>query len=195
MFRTERVRYWPDGVVRGNWRGVDAAIAVQCLQAVDSGRWPLLLVGCPGAGKSVAACLLARQSMSWRFWECSRLLGLLMACRMSETKTAPWPVWPELAETPGQTVELREGQMWQHIEQATVLVLDDVGTRELKDAQADAFLEILNKRMNRPTIITTNCDRAKLRQAVGERSLSRILAGSVVKFPQIDRRQQKGGDA
>lgn len=154
-----------------------------------------MLAGCPGSGKSVAACLLARQNVSWRFWECSRLLSLIVAARMSDTKTAAWPVWPDLAETDGQTVELTEGHMLRHIETAGVLVLDDVGTRDLRDAPAEIFLTILNLRVNKPTIITTNCDRAKLTNAVGARCVSRILAGSVVKFPQIDRRQAKGGEA
>ena len=187
--RTDRVRHWPETVVHGNWRGFEASVAVQCLEAVDAARWPLLLAGCPGSGKSVAACLLARQSPSWRFWEASRLLALIVSARTSDSKTAPWPVWPELCETPGQTVELTESQMLRHIETAGMLVLDDVGTRDLRDAQADVFLTILNLRVNKPTIITTNCDRAKLTAAVGARSVSRILAGSVVKFPQVDRRQ------
>lgn len=185
------MRYWPEGVFRGSWQAVDQSVAVKALTAIDSGIWPLLLVGCVGSGKSVLAVLLARQNPNWRFYETSKLLTTIMAARTSDTKHASWRVWPDLADSPGQSVDLPESMMLSHVENAAIVVLDDVGTRKLTEPQADLLLQILNARMNRPTIITTNCDRATLTANVGDRNASRLVCGSIVKFPTVDRRQSK----
>lgn len=71
--------------------------------------------------------------------------------------------------------------------QASVLVLDDLGaettaSERYKQTASDFTVRELNSilqaRANKTTIITTNLDGPKLRQAYGERIISRVLAHS-----------------
>ncbi|GAB2499555.1 ATP-binding protein [Alkalibacterium psychrotolerans] len=84
-----------------------------------------------------------------------------------------------------------------------VLMIDDLGaetssSEKHKQTASDFTIRELNSilqaRENRSTIITTNLDGAKLRQAYGERIISRILAhskGYTVTFKEtVDKRQQ-----
>ncbi len=61
---------------------------------------------------------------------------------------------------------------------ASLVVLDDVGTRDLSAAGAESLLDILNVRGKAPMIITCNHHPTVLQSEIGdERLFSRILAG------------------
>ncbi len=59
-----------------------------------------------------------------------------------------------------------------------MLVLDDLGTHNLTDWTRSVLFGLLNFRVNEglTTLATSNLDEAALREALGVRSLSRLLA-------------------
>ena len=169
-----------------SWRLVDPPLRETVLAAARDKRWPLLLAGTTGAGKSCLAALLATMVPNWRFIECSELLGAIMTCRTSDTKTAQMHAMDGTG-----LIERNESEIFSWCERAPILVLDDVGTRQLSEAQADALLRIVNGRLGKPLIVTTNCTESELRERVGERIVSRLMPGAKYRLKSLDRRVQK----
>lgn len=147
------------------------AIGLQVLDALGNRRTPIILAGAVGAGKSQLAALVARLYPTWRFWSCAQILTLLMDCRTSQTGSVE-------VRGHGDRPEIyTEQRILRLAETVSLLVLDDVGTGELTAPKAEALLEILNRRLEKPLIATTNHDHKSLPRAIGERATSRLCAG------------------
>lgn len=159
----------------------------QMILAARSGRWPILLAGRSGIGKSCLACLVASHVPHWRFTPASELIGWVLQARTSDTKSVA------MRTMGGQEVERNESEIFRWVERANILVLDDVGVRLLTEAQSDILLRVLDLRFNRPTIVTTNCTAETLPQMVGERCASRMRAGAQFRMQGHDRRISNGG--
>ena len=136
--------YWPEGVERAIPSAVDPALLAGVLKACQEARWPIVLAGPCGTGKSCLAAMLASQVPYWRFISAAGLLGSLMTARTAETKTVA------MRTMTGKIVERTESEIWRWIEEASMLVLDDVGLRAETEARAEAFLEVMNKPDMRP---------------------------------------------
>jgi DNA replication protein DnaC len=183
--RSERI--WPAGLARPTWAEAEPQAAAKALQGMTNAHWPILLAGDVGAGKSCLAALLWSlfPARSARFVECSALLGYVMAARTSQSKTATMPL------AAGGTVDRTESEIMGWVEQASVLVLDDVGLRLLSEAQGEALLRIVNLRYGKPLIVTTNCTAVELPNMVGERINSRLREGTSFRIQSPDRRIAK----
>lgn len=180
-------RSWPAGIARPTWAETDQRIAIRTLQAVTDAKWPIILAGDVGAGKSCLALLLWSlfPDRSARFIECSALLGHVMTARTSESKTATMPLLD------GGVVDRTETEIMRWCEQASLLVLDDVGLRALTEPQSEALLRIVNLRHRKPLIVTTNCTALDLPKMVGERINSRLREGAAFRIESPDRRLAK----
>ncbi len=176
---------WPRGVppVTPGQCAPDVQHAVlETLLALGNRQTPVVLAGRVGVGKSTVAALVARSFSSWAWFGCDELLTTLMDCRR-EGGVQRW-------DAQGYATHTTEQQLLRRIEQCGVLVLDDVGTRQLSEAQTEALRAVLDARVRRPVIVTTNCDSQQLIESVGARNRSRLLAGAVVKIAGSDRRQE-----
>lgn len=138
----------------------------------------LILTGPTSSGKTHAAAGVLRRAIpayvamtgnprsgaryltvaSWRWWN---LAALASAMR------------------PGGDVDgakvLREST------EATLLVLDDLGTARMTEWVEEYFYTLINTRYEtmRPTIVTTNLTPAEFKNTLGERIASRLAAGAV----------------
>lgn len=178
---------WPLGVARAVPSGSDPQILAQVVQAAQRGQWPILLAGPSGVGKSCLSCLVASRIPHWRFAPASELVGQVVQARVSDTKSV-------LVRTmSGNEVERNETEILRWVESASILVLDDVGVRPMTEVQSDILLRVLDLRMGRPLIATTNCTALTLPQMVGERCASRLRAGSQFRMGGDDRRVSRGG--
>lgn len=65
----------------------------------------------------------------------------------------------------------------EHAKEANLLIVDDIGVREMTEAQRTAFLEIVNMRGNRPTIYTGNHPVDTISAALGDDRLARRIIG------------------
>lgn len=160
---------------------------MRALQAVIDDNWPIILAGDVGAGKSCLALLLwsLYRDRCARFVECSTLLGYVMTARTSESRTATMPLLR------GGVVDRTETDIMRWVENASLLVLDDVGLRPLSEAQSEALLRIVNLRHGKPLIVTTNCTSQELPKMVGERINSRLRSGAAFRIDSPDRRIAK----
>jgi DNA replication protein DnaC len=155
---------------------------VQTLLALGNRQSPVILAGRVGVGKSTVAALVARSFMAWSWFACDDLLTTLMDCRQHGS-VQRW-------DAQGYAVHTTEQQMLRRLEQIGILVLDDVGTRQLSEAQTEALRAVLDCRVRKPLLVTTNCTSEQLQASVGARNTSRLLAGAVVKIAGSDRRRE-----
>lgn len=178
---------WPLGVAQAVPSGSDPQILAQVVQAAQHGRWPILLAGPCGVGKSCLACLVASRIPHWRFAAASELVGCVSQARSSDTRTV-------LVRTmAGAEIERNETEIFRWVESASILVLDDVGVRPMTAVQSDILLRVLDLRLGRPLIATTNCTAITLPEMIGERCASRLRAGSQFRMSGEDRRISRGG--
>ncbi len=178
---------WPAGVARAVPSEADGGVMSQMLQAAQAKRWPILLAGRSGIGKSCLACLVASQVPNWRFSPASELIGLVVQARTSDSKSVM------MRTMAGAEVERNESEIFRWVESAPILVLDDVGVRLLTEVQSDILLRVLDLRFGKPTIVTTNCTAESLPQMVTERCASRLRAGAQFRMVGQDRRITSGG--
>ncbi len=121
-------------------------------------RW-LTLYGCSGAGKThlatAAARVLREAGHRVQTWRWGRALGMMM--------DGEWELMPQLCKLP-------------------VLVLDDVGAEYLgaeraRQLNAAKLLELLEARLNKWTIITTNLRPQQMGEELDPRLASRLYRG------------------
>lgn len=167
---------------------VDPKAMGEMVAAARERRWPVLLAGPCGVGKSCLAALVASKIPGWRFIAVSELLAAVVSARTSDAKTV---VMRTMA---GQEVERSEFDIFRWVEDSPMLVLDDLGVRRLTEVQGDILLRVCDLRLSKPTIVTTNCDARQLREFIGDRATSRLLAGARIWMDGKDRRDWKRGD-
>lgn len=130
----------------------------------------LLLRGIPGSGKTHIAVAILREVISrghsGRFENFSDLLS-------------------RIRETWHRESEASEGDLLEIVDQADLLVLDDLGAESVADWVRDRLYLILNRRYEnaRPVIITTNCSEEELMARVGHRISSRLYEMCALRFP------------
>lgn len=78
--------------------------------------------------------------------------------------------------------------MIRRMRDAAFVVLDDIGTATQSDVKILTTLEIINARIGRPTIITTNLDMHQIGQIYDDRIVSRLRAGVCIEMNGRDRR-------
>jgi DNA replication protein DnaC len=136
--------------------------------ATESRRWPIYLHGNAGVGKtSAAACVyrLWRRSLCF-YWPAAKVVGDLVMARVDGTA----------------------GRIKRTIEDADLIVLDDIATREPTTAQLDALYSVLLWRENKPLVITCNYSPARLSEVMDQRIASRACRGVVIECTGKDRR-------
>ena len=178
---------WPRGVAQALASEVEPKTMGRIVAAAQAKRWPILLGGPCGVGKSCLAALVASRIIGWRFIVLSDLLSAVATARTSDTRTAV------MLTMTGREVERSEYEIMRWVEQAPILVVDDVGVRGLSEPQMDVLLRVVDMRYSKPTIFTTNCDAATLRHMVGDRVASRMTAGAKIWIDGVDRRQSRSG--
>lgn len=180
-------RPWPPGVQPIEWEQLlphQQPIALEALSAWHHNVWPLVFAGPVGTGKSCLAVLLSRLLPKAQFWAAPGLFAAIARCRTADSGTI------EVRGADGEWSPWTEVRILRAIEQCDLLVLDDLGTRELTEMQTEVLLEVLNRRMRRPTIVTTNLTRTAIETTLGARVASRLLAGKQWWFRGPDQRSQ-----
>lgn len=74
------------------------------------------------------------------------------------------------------------------IDEPGLLIVDDVGLREVTEPQRELVFDIIDRRGTRPTIYTGNLDPKQLGELYDGRISSRILRGTPVEVTGSDRR-------
>lgn len=89
----------------------------------------------------------------------------------------------------GNYGEFNEVSIMNRAKNAEVLVLDDLGTHNFSEWTKNKLFSLINYRLNNrlPMIITTNLNLDELKEIVGERVISRIIAGCIPCFLPVKR--------
>jgi DNA replication protein DnaC len=153
-------------------------------RAIQGGKFPLYIHGTPGTGKT---CLMGLVYSTWigraAWFQCSRLLLDLARCRSNPDHQC------QRLGNDGNLELDSEWQAWQDIRMADLLCLDDVGVKDLTDAQVDVFKEIIDIRTGRPTILTSNLSENELASVMDIRLASRLVGGTILTIIGEDKRQ------
>ncbi|TXH11296.1 MAG: ATP-binding protein [Hyphomicrobiaceae bacterium] len=152
---------------------------------IERGGFPLMLVGDPGVGKTMAAGLMYQQRpiREMAAWFSARtLLREIALARCGEERLVG------ILRQDGTPKRVEHPHAWHQIERADFLVIDDIGTRDLSVAQSEILAEILDVRGKRPTVYTCNHDEARLKQFMDHRIVSRLFSGTVVIMAGPDQR-------
>lgn len=147
-----------------------------------SSNWPLYVYGGVGTGKTCAGLCMADHVRGAIYKHFEELTAqMLQASRgqlvYGETGHTAWPA-----------------QLWQEIEEAPLVVLDDVGLRErANDYQYDTFMRFLERRANTPYVVIANSDLVGLAEAYDYRIASRLSGATAISCDWPDMRPASRG--
>ncbi len=177
----------PERYRESSWSEVSDSLKDAILDAITEDKYPLVLFGDPGLGKSCAmAILYAKYKLSAKWYDCGELLRSVASCRMSKTGS----ILRTLPE--GGSVVEYERTILDKLEAQELVCLDDVGVRTPSDSQRAIFENIMDRRKNRRTILTTNLEPSQIADVFDMRLVSRVYCGSPIKVTGQDRRILNG---
>jgi DNA replication protein DnaC len=133
----------------------------------------LLLAGGTGTGKTVA---LAGIAILW-------MLRNNQPARFANVENI-YSNWRHASTSGGL------GSYTQALEEASLLILDDIGQGEWSDAFNRWLYSVVNRRWEwgRPTAASTNMTSKDLKDMIGDALFSRLASGYILKFEGADRR-------
>lgn len=179
-------RLWPSGVSPSRWDMVPEASRVAIEKAISESRWPIFLTGPVGTGKSCAAACVYRNWKRWALWHrTGEIVGDVLKCRSNDKGF----VVRHRGETSYEEWELG---IMSKIAEASLLVFDDVGLRSPTPAAYEVFYTMVESRIDKPTIYTTNLNSDELTKVFDERITSRLLRGARIRMSGDDRRISQG---
>jgi DNA replication protein DnaC len=128
-------------------------------------RFNLLMMGNPGTGKTHLSVAIAKNLRESGFVVGFVTTGKLLAM---------------IKETYQQGAERSENNILKDISKFDLLVLDDLGAEGASDNQwaQGRLFDIINNRLGKPTVYTTNFNDLTISQAVGERIASRLYVNT-----------------
>lgn len=143
--------------------------------AVKLNRFPILLHGKSGSGKSCAAAAM------YRYWRLTEQDG--------------WAMWFEWVRLSAFMVGLKlqyhnwfDAIEFKKFSKDNLLVVDDIGTREASGAVQDCLMVLANTRRYLPTVYTCNVSPTELADVYDDRIVDRITCGTVIHVDGQSRR-------
>jgi DNA replication protein DnaC len=152
-----------------------------CIKGLCEGRskWPLFLYGPVGTGKSCAALCLVDRVADAEFWPMPALATYVRSVKEGREE------WYKC----GQGGTWTERQWWKHMAHIPLLVLDDVGLREVNsEFQTETLFLALEAREGKPLICTSNLNEHEIETSYNDRIRSRMCCGTVYELRGRDRR-------
>lgn len=96
-----------------------------------------------------------------------------------------------MVQTRSGSIELTHSGFWKKLTTSDLVVIDEIGTRDATAHRYDALLRLLDARIGRPLILTSNLDPSSpsgLGTVYDARILSRIMSGTLLEVRGHDRR-------
>lgn len=166
-------RELPDVVAGAAWSGVKPKLAGAIVDALLAQKWPILLSGPVGLGKSYAmACVYMgwRQQAVWR--NAGSLLNLLVKCDFAGSQGVP------VMRSNGTTDYEHESSIYKKVSEYPLLCLDELGSSKQSDKHREKLNNILDHRKGKPLIVTTNLSSERFEEVYDARTHSRLWGGS-----------------
>lgn len=166
--------------LRATFEECDPRFVPLVRETIQNGRWPLLMHGSVGSGKTCAAALV---HASWPTTPV-RWVTALEFIRWIQTARREGDVL-----LPGAMYETTEVSLWSWVvDQPSMLILDDLGIRVPTESQQEIVYELIDRRRDKPMLITSNHDLTTLGNLYDQRVASRLSAGTSLHFDLDDRR-------
>ncbi len=147
-------------------------------------RWPLVILGKPGSGKTCAGLCVADhvEGSAWWSWdEFWRFVGDVNFGEATKTLGGQWNPegWFELTRTITYTPQT----WWSSFNKLSLVVIDDIGLRaNANDTQYESLKMALDKRDNLPLIVTSNLTLPGLGTIFDLRVMDRLGCGTVIEL-------------
>lgn len=158
----------------------------RCIEQLCDGqlKWPLLLSGGVGAGKTCAALCVVDRVAGASYWPVADFVGKVWDVRKGRA------TWNKC----GHGGEWTEPQWWRHVEMMPLLVLDDLGlvneeSTKASEWEVDAVFRALDARDGRPVICTCNLTEEEISTFYTPRIASRMCSGTFFELKSRDRRK------
>ena len=157
-------------------------------RALHAGRFPIVLAGTTGAGKTMAAACLYRRIAtvmnSRPMWHrCDDLLSGMAFGQISGVQV-------DGVDDSGQWVRqtVKHSVLVNKITNTECLFLDDFCLEKPKPGMITQMFLLLERRLGKKTVITTNQTGAEIAKLYDDRIRDRLLAGTSVVFKGESRR-------
>jgi DNA replication protein DnaC len=138
--------------------------------------------GAIGCGKTCAALAMADRVTRCFYYGMRELADALLAARDGN-------YCRELPD--GSLEETSEGWLRWSVDKTQLLIMDELGTRKAGDFELATLHWLLDKRVNRPTILLSNqplYGRDSIAELYDARVADRIRGGTVIHYPGDSRR-------
>ena len=182
------VRPAPGHLRVASWEGINPRVAELLRHAIRVGKWPIVLRGPVGTGKSCSAACVYQ---SWprpraaHWYRLEAFVREITTCRTSRDKKVACKL------SNGETVDRTESGIWGLVDEPNSLwCLDDLGTRAGSESGYDIVFELFERRTGLPLIISTNLTTAEIAKMYDERIADRVDAG--VSLNMTGRSRRKG---
>ncbi|MGZ0174330.1 MAG: ATP-binding protein [Planctomycetales bacterium] len=179
------VRDAPSNLMMAEWSQVSPNLQETLRSAIRETRWPIVMHGPAGTGKSCAsACIFCRWPKSERvhWYRLEEFVRDIVQCRKS-------PEGHVRKTVQGQAVYRTEATLWSLADETAVLwCLDDFGTRTVTEAGFDIVYQLIDRRTAKPTIVTSNLSLREIADLHDDRVADRLKAGSVIEVTGQSRR-------
>jgi DNA replication protein DnaC len=157
---------------------IDPALRAAIRSAVaGESSWPLVMVGPAGTGKTCAALCLVDHAHG-RYWTAGELCETLIR---SQQGRLDW-------YNSGHGGKHHPEDVWGWVAGASVVALDEVGTRSVSDFAYETVKRVLDEREGKPLAVVSNLTLEALARLYDDRVSSRLAAGTVVEVAGRDRR-------
>jgi len=186
------VRDAPSNLAAADWSEVSPNLQKTLRSAIRAKRWPIVIHGPTGIGKSCASACIYRRwatpsaTLKPAFWyRLEEFVRDIQKCRRNDDNLV-------MHHVNGRNVYRTESKLWQFATDGNALwCVDDFGTREITPAAFDVVFEFIDRRVGKPTIITTNLNLQGITELYDDRIADRLRAGTVIELTGESRRNGK----
>lgn len=177
-------RPWPPGVVRAEWQQVRKPLRQILAASVVNDRWPIYIHGIQGCGKTSAVACMYRSFKGHARWILlEEFVRQVLRCRKDGRVEI-------FSAATGESFWRTETQWMKLVSQSDLLCVDDIGLRPPTEAAYEVVFNLINSRLGRKTIYTSNLPPDKFAQVYGRRIASRVLSGMVIETTGVDQRER-----
>lgn len=143
--------------------------------AKGESRWPLVVMGPPGVGKTCAGLCVLDYTTGFYYTAGGLAEDIILAMK------------GQLATPRGTSVGVP--QLWRELRESALVVLDEVGDRaKVSDHAYECAKRLLDAREMAPLVVLSNLDLAGIAATYDDRITSRLAAGTLVRLSGPDRR-------
>lgn len=176
----------PTGYSMATADQMDGAVLQEIRTLKQTRKWPLLLTGDVGTGKTCSAVCLYNAYQTLPMWH--RSDDLLLAMSLGRNGGVQVETFNEYGELYRKAIPYSD--FIGRVSRTCCLFLDDLGTRKPTEPMQQALFDLLEYRKGKAVCVTTNKTIPEIAELYDDRIADRFVAGTVIRFRGKSRRQR-----